>query len=567
MLQELYLENYVLFEKASLDFSSGLNAISGETGAGKSLIAGAISLALGERAKADVIRSGADSAVVSAVFHLDGKTTKSFINETGLEPDDNGNLLFERTIRREGGSKLSINGRPASAASARSAAEHILDIAAQNEHTRITEPAYQQELLDKFGKLEKDVAEYGEAFAKAASLLRRLEAGDSEKERVRRRIEQINDDLELIAQAGYDSESDPYLEDRIRTLSHSEAISAICQKGVDSLYEGEDSIQDALSSLIRETESMTDNCPALKEALECLNEAAAGIDEAVRSYRETESSIDCSPGELESTIERAEMLKKIARRLGCDIAELPEKQDNLSRELDELSGWETDTDEVKEQLNKLLKNVRELGLSLRAKREKVGKKLAKSVAAELNDLEMEQAGFYVELRPLWAEGKDKIGILKSANAGGLDEVEFMLTPNPGEAPSSLSASASGGEASRAMLAVKSALSATHFPPVLFFDEIDAGIGGRLGDTIGAKLSDLAKDRQVIAITHLPQLAAHAKTHLKVSKKVDGKRTTATIESIDGEARVEEIAQMIRGKASTATTMAQAREMLDKSTVK
>jgi DNA repair protein RecN (Recombination protein N) len=562
MLEELYLENYVLFEQASLRFSRGFNIISGETGAGKSLLAGAIGLALGERAAAEVIRSGTDKAVISAVFSLPDNFDKRVLAETGIEPDGEGKLVFERVLRRDGPSRLSVNGRPATAAAARELSVHLLDIAAQNEYTRLVESSYQRELLDKYGKLEKPAEEFAIIFRQALSLHNRLQAGDAEKARVRRRLEEVRYELDLIAQADYVPEEDDKLEHRISALTHAEALQALATKGEGVLYENEGAVQDVLGSLLREAEDMAEYSPALKEVAENLAEAIDRVEEAVRGFREVGESVEAAGDELESLIERAEMLKKLARRLDCEISSLPEKEKALREEEENLSGWEADTASVKRELLSALARAAMAGAKLLEARKKTGKKLAKDVNAALADLGMEQAGFAVEFAPLWKQGDEPEALVTKANAGGLEEVRFLIAPNPGEAASTLAETASGGETSRTMLAIKSALSAAHCPPVLFFDEVDAGIGGRLGDNVGEKMKALSASRQVISITHLPQIAAKADTHLKVAKKVSKGRTLALVEELQGEARVEEIAQMIRGEAATATTRQQAREMLE-----
>lgn len=561
MLEELHLENFVLFEKETLSFAPGLNAISGETGAGKSLVATAIGLALGQRAAAEVIRSGADEAAVTAVFRLDRKLGERLAEEAGVGPDEEGVLALARVVRRDGRNRSSLNGRPASASALRQVSRALLDVSAQNEQTALADPERQRQLLDSFGSCEREAGEFAALFADGAGLLARLEAGDAERERARRRREEVRDDLERLAALRLAPEADAALEERIRAMSHAEAIRSLCNRACALLYDAEDSAHDVTGRLCREAEEFGDCSPELGEAARCLREAAAGLDEAARCFRAAEESASLGAGELEAAIERSEALKAAARRLGCAVDELPQKQDELRREAERLAAWDVDTGQIRKLLDEKLAATAAAGLALREKRAKAAKKLATAVRAELAELGMEQSGFAVELRPLWEKGAPELEIPRRCTAGGLEAAEFMLSPNPGEAPAALRDTASGGENSRAMLAIKAALARIYAQPVLIFDEVDSGVGGRLGETVGLKLKQLARGRQVIVITHLPQVAACAEMHVKIHKRVEGKRTRAAATRLAGAEREEEIAQMIQGKASTATTLRQAREML------
>lgn len=556
MLEELYLENVVLFAKGSIPFGPGLNAISGETGAGKSLVAKALALALGGRASTDAIRAGAETARITAAFLLDPKAAAKL---TDLHED--GRILFERTLARGKPSRLHINGRPAPAATAQELADRLIDVAAQNEQTRLTDPAYQRELLDRFGKLEKPARAYADRYATAASLRARLEAGDAKRAQVARRLEEVRYLLGELEALGYDPESDPGIEERIRALGNAQEIHTLADSAAATLTEEEDAVQDRIARLQREAEALADCSPALREAARQAETALAAVEAMVAAFQDAADGLDGGPEELDQAIERAEALKRVARRLACDPEGIPAREAELRREEERLATWEIDTDEVKARLRAAAHAAAEAGLALRAARAKAGKKLAKAVDRHLQDLGMPEANFTVRLEPLWDESDAPESLVPRATGGGLEEVVFTLAPNPGEAASTLAETASGGEASRAMLAIKTALSAVHAPPLLFFDEIDAGIGGRLGDAIATKLLELAKDRQIVTITHLPQVAARADRHLKVTKRVTGKRTEAGVEVLAEADRVEEIAQMIRGDQANDTTRAQAREML------
>ncbi|MCX7934820.1 MAG: AAA family ATPase [Planctomycetota bacterium] len=560
MLEEIYCENFVLFERASLRFSPGLNAISGETGAGKSLIAQALSFALGERADADWLRAGAEAATVCAVFCIDRQTAAA-LQQAGVEPEAEGKVIFERSLRRDGRTRLAICGRPASAALARAAAARLIDLAAQNEYTRLMDSVYQRWLLDRYGRLADKAEAFAALFKKAASLYQRLQADAAERSRMQARLEQAREDLRRLQAIAYDPRRDSDLETRIRALRHAEEIRALAADGLQALYEGENAAQDTLARLQRECQRLSASSAALAQAASCLEQAEAALGEAVAALRQALEEADCSPGALDALIERAEALKALARRLGCEIGDFPAKEKALVEEIEHLAGWESESEEARSQLQALLPQIIAAGLELRQARQAAARRLARAVKKDLQDLGLEQADFAVEIRPLWREGEPAEEILSRGSENGLEEAVFLFAANPGEKAAALAEIASGGEMSRAMLAIKAALAALHEQAVLFFDEIDTGVGSRLGDAIARKLAVLASARQVIAITHLPQVAAQAQTHLKVSKQVVGGRTIARAEALSGAARIEEVAEMIAGAARTATTRRQAEEML------
>ncbi len=568
MLQELYVRNLVVFSDATLPFAPGLNVISGETGAGKSLIAGAIGLALGARANSDLIRAGEDTAVISAIFSLPDRTQKELrrlIEEAGADPETEESLIFERRLAQAKPGRLSLCGRPVSAGAVTPLAGALIDIAAQNEHTRLVEPAYQRELLDAFGKIS--AAAYSDKFRQALELLRRLEASEAQKERTRLELERIRFKLEKIAAFGFDPSADPQLEARISAMSNAEGIREAAAEGAQILYESDGAVTERVGAVLRKLEDVCECSPAAAEAAECLRSALAAIEDGTRALQQAGDDLDFTPEELDAAITRAEEMKALARLLECPERDLPVPEQiplmesRLRARESELAAWEIDGTQAQTQLESLCREIVALGADLSEKRRRAGGKLAKAVNAELADLGMPQANFSVELRPRWREGEALRKVLEAADSGGIEEICFLLAPNPGEAPSSLAETASGGESSRTMLAIKSALAAAHCPPTLLFDEIDSGVGGRLGEVLGQKLSALARERQIIVITHLPQIAAHADNHIKIAKSVRDGRTTTNFVRLEGEERVEEIAHMIHGSAATATTRQQAREML------
>ncbi len=566
MLEELYVNNLVIFEQASLPLTPGLNVVSGETGAGKSLVTGAISLALGSRANSDMIRKGFEQATVSAVFSAPREKHLKKISEDVGAPTDEP-LIFERRISEGRSSRLALCGRPVSSSNVQPLADALLDIAAQNEHTRLLDQSYQRELLDRFGKIS--TAAFREKFSKATEILRRLESGDAQREKMRLEIERIEYKLEKISDFGFDPESDPLLEERISLMSNADNIRSAAEEGAQTLYEGDGAVTDQIGAVLREVEAYEDCGGEMAQAAEYLRTALAALEDGARALQQAAGDSDFSPEELDAAINRAEEMKNLVRILECPdegvefIQVIPHMETLLNSRLDELASWNIDTAQAEKELDKILVEIITLGAELTAERKKAGEKLAKAVNKELKDLGMPEANFSVELDRLWTETYPPRKILSRCSAAGLEDICFMIAPNPGEAPSTIADTASGGEASRTMLAIKSALAAVHSPPTLLFDEIDAGVGGRLGAVLGKKLQELSKDRQIIVITHLPQIAACADNHLKVTKQIKDGRTVSGVEVLDDNERIEEIAQMIHGEAATETTRKQAKEMFDK----
>lgn len=557
VLEHLRLHNFLLFEKAEFAFSKGLNAVSGETGAGKSLVAKALGLALGGRGGHDIIRSGCDEAVIEAVFRPDVAASP----ELAAWLDKDGRVTVRRGVRRnKDGGGLSVNGKPVTAGSVRSALAPLVDFAAQNEHMRLADPAYQVHLLDAYGKLEAAVERYQAAFRKADGLARRLQAGRQERELVRLRLERAREELAEIDRAGYDASEDATLEDDIREMSNAAGIVRAAAEAAARLEAGEPGPVEALAAAWKMLEKMAAVSPRLAEAAADLEQAMELAESALGKLTGMVGDLDADPQRLDAMIGRSEMLKALAKRLECDVSALPSVRDKLALEIEDLSGWDAGEDEVRARLAAELPLVAEAGLALGRRRRDAAKRLAKAVNRELAGLGMEQAGFLVDFEPLWEEGMPLDDIL-AAGLNGLDGVNFFLSPNPGEAPSAVAGAVSGGEASRAVLAIKAALSEVYRPDLMFLDEVDAGVGARLGRELGMKLDEMASSRQIIVITHLPQIASYADNHLKVTKAVRKGRTSAGVENLTGEARVQEVASMIHGSGANEVTILQAREML------
>ncbi|GHS92045.1 DNA repair protein RecN [Planctomycetales bacterium] len=553
MLEELYLQNFVIFSRGTLPFGAGLNVISGETGAGKSLLADALALALGARADTALIRSGCDRAVVKAVFSAPAAIVER-LNALGVEIEDE-TLLFERHLRAGAAARMLLGGAPVSVAVAREIADQLLDLAAQNEHTRLYAENYQRELLDRFGKI--DLSSYREIFQPALALAKRIAAGDQDQMERQRERERVRYWLDKIAAFNFQPD-DGLLAERIAALTHREQIAAAAATGIAALSDNENSVAAQIAGLVRQLSAAAAHSADLAAAKESLTTALDALNTATRQLQNIELS---ETADLDALIARDEELKTLLRALDCSAAALPAVESEWQRRERELADDEFDAAAARREFDRLWRELLTRGQEIRRRRIAAGEKLAAKVNRELRALEMPQAKFSVAARQFAEVEGEPTARMATITASGLDAVAFMIAPNVGEPARALAQTASGGEAARTMLAIKTALAETQAAETLFFDEIDSGVGGRLGDVLGKKLRELAQSRQVIVITHLPQIAAYAHRHLRVVKESERGQTTTRVEEMTGEARVEEIAQMINGAAATATTREQAREML------
>ncbi|MFW5857344.1 MAG: DNA repair protein RecN [Planctomycetota bacterium] len=564
MLAEFHLRNFVLIEDGTLRFGPGFNVIPGETGAGKSLVATALGIALGrDRFETRHIRKDAETATLTAVFDLPAASARDLAARYELDPEDlEEGLVIERRTSREGRGRITVAGRPTPLSRLRDLGRELIDIAAQGEATALREPARQRELLDRFGGLDADADTVASAHRTLRELVEEQAGGEARRRARREELERVRHHIAELEAIEPDPDGDAEPGARIAFLQHAARIRDFCAEAEDALYERDDAVVSRIGHFAREANDLGEAAPALADAAGHFDAAVGALDEAVRLLRDLAADTDVDEGELDRVAERREALRDLARKHGCDPTELRDVLDALAAREAELSARDADAAQLGPAIESAAAAYRAAALGLRAARERAGRKLAKEVKRRLGRLGMEQADFAVRQTPLVPDDASPAALARDAGAAGLDTVAFALRPNPGEAWGDLETTASGGETTRALLAVKAALSAQQRADVLFFDEIDAGVGGRLAAEIAEELVRLAGDRQVIAITHLPGIAARGATHLRVRKETTGKRTHTRIDPLDDDARVEEIAGMIRGSRSNATTLQQAREMLE-----
>jgi DNA repair protein RecN (Recombination protein N) len=562
VLAELNIRNFALIERQRIPLGPGLNVISGETGAGKSLVVDALKFVLGARAAQDVIRAGEQEAQVEALFYVDAAAERARI--AALLPDiagieEAGELVLSRTIQRGSGqpgsagrSRATVNGRLVPVAQLQELADRLVEVCGQHDTQALFRAAEQREIVDQFGGLERKREAFGRCYEARRAAAERLEALESgARDRAARREALEFQTRELGALAVHAGELDE-LERELARLENAAKVRAALRAAHLGIYESEAAVLAKLAAISRELEAARAAVPELAKVTAAIDEGARILEDAALTCRDLRASFRTDDDRREQVSERIGAIRRAALRYGRDADRLAALLPELERELAALDGSAGDAAALRAEVARLDGELAAKGRELTDGRRKAGERLAREVGRELASLGMQGARLSVELT------------LDPAGAGpcGLDRVELLIRTNAGEEAKPLRKIASGGEASRVMLALKARLAGEGSVPTLVFDEVDANVGGRLGTTIGEKLRELGRRYQVLCVTHLPQIASFAEHHLTVSKATEGGRTFAAIAALDPAARLREIAHMIRGDELTEVTMAEAREMVE-----
>jgi DNA repair protein RecN (Recombination protein N) len=560
VLAQLTVRNVVLIEQLVLELGRGFNVVTGETGAGKSMVVDALSLVLGGRARPDVVRAGATEAEVEALFEVaPGSRAGARLEAAGIPGE--GELVVRRVIQSEGRSRAYVNGRLCTAAQLAEIAADLCDIASQHESVSLTDPATHLEYLDAFGRLEGDRARVAEQVDALAEVVRELEAATAQ-ERGRAEREdflrwQMRDIDELDPRDGEETE----LEHERARLRHAERLQSATRRAAERLYEGEDAVCDELARLGADLDQAAAIDGSLAPLARTVGTARAELSDAARALARYADGVEASPERLAEVEERSFRLQKLLRKHGPSTADLLSHRAALARELASLA---SSSERVAELEAERARRVGDAGAAARAlsrKRRDAAEKLADAIGRELSQLGMGRARVVVEVTPTVASG-EAIGVDGARlTRAGIDRVEFLIAPNRGEEPRPLRKIASGGELSRALLALKRVLADQGPAGTYVFDEVDAGVGGAIAEVIGRSIADIARHRQVLCITHLPQIAALADAHFVVDKTESRGRTHTSVRRLSQSERVEEIARMIGGIRVGEAARRAAAEML------
>lgn len=566
MILEIRIRNVALIPELALVPGKGLSVITGETGAGKSILLGALSLLLGERASADVIRTGCESAAVEGLFGVE-RTPRvaELLEQHGLPPCEDNVLLVKREISRSGRGKCSVNGSLTTLAALSALGQELVDLHGQHEHQSLLQRGRQRDLIDAWGGLLPLRDEVAALFARVqAGREARQRLAMDEAERIRR-LDLLNFQVNEIDDAKLrPGERDALMEEKGR-LANAERMISTLRTVLDVLHRGEDfSVQDALSRSAESVASLAKYDSSLAEMSDGLHAAEVQIEDVVGRLTEYADAFEADPERLEFVEERLDLLQKLMRKYGETEEAVLAFRDRAAAEREGLTHQDEELERLAREEQALTALLANKAFQLSRARADAGAGLAKRLEAELKELGFARAVFEVRVAPR----QDPEGWLPwdgktyRCTASGVDEVEFFIGPNPGEEPKPVSKTASGGELSRIMLAIKVAAADVGGVPTMIFDEIDAGVGGATADAVGRKLAALGKDRQVVVITHLPQIARFAARHFQVAKAVDHGRTSTAVIELEAEERVAELARLLAGEV-TPTALAHARELIRK----
>jgi len=573
LLVELSISNLAIIDHLRLQFSAGFNVLTGETGTGKSIIIDAVSLLLGARASTDLVRTGADGAAVEGVFQLDAETLRALQDEfgaLGLLDDAElaaGELIVRREVSAGGRSSARVNGRAVTQSVLRDLGRHLIDIHGQGDQLTLLQARRHIDFLDRYGGLEEPRAEVAGVVRRLREVREALRALQRDARELARRVDLLTFQVDEIRAARLHPDEEAELRRERTLLANAEKLKLLADSVYELLFEGEErqrSVVDQLGAVVDHMAALQKVDDTLGEQSQTVETALYQLEELARTMRAYRDEVAYDPQRLEQVEERIDLIANMKRKYGDTIAEVLAFADRAQEELDGISHSEERQEELRQTEVELLGELGTLAENLSVARRAAAEALTARVESELKQLGMEHARFIVATdRAEAADGLELGGRRIAFDATGIDRIEFLIAPNPGEDPKPLASTASGGEASRLMLALKTALSEADPVPTLIFDEIDAGIGGRTGRIVGRKLWDLSREHQVFCVTHLAQMASYGETHLRVEKDVVGGRTLSKVQALSPEERVNELALMLGG-AATESTRRSARELLAES---
>jgi DNA repair protein RecN (Recombination protein N) len=559
MLAHLGVKNFVLLEQLDLSLEPGFNVLTGETGAGKSIVIGALGLVLGGRAAPDLVRPGADEAEVEALFDAsDAPRARELCEEAGLEPTDD--IVLRRVVQSSGRSRAYLNGRLCTAAQLSELASELVDISSQHQSVALTDPATHLMYLDAFGKLDGDRSALSAmvddlvAKSKKVAELEEIERGRGQREAFLRF--QLASIEEVSPRAGEVAE----LEAERARLRHAERLGRVTRSAAERLYDKDNAICDELARLAGELGSMCEVDPVLAPLSAGVESARSELVDVARALGRYADGIEADPERLATVEERLFQIGKLVRQHGGDVESVLAAKERMRSEIDSLAGAQDRLGEQRARVAALLSKAGGMARALSKARKKAAVLLGDTIGKELDALGMGRARVVVEVAP--QRGGTDLDV-EGARLGrdGIDRVEFLIAPNPGVEPRPLRRIASGGELSRALLALKRALADGGPAGLYVFDEVDAGVGGAVAERIGRAIADVARHRQVLCITHLASIAAFAKAHFVVDKQEKAGLATTRVARVAGKERLSELARMLAGANVSPAARKAAEEML------
>ena len=552
MLSQLYIENVAVIEKATIEFQKGFNILTGETGAGKSIIIDSMHGILGERTSKDMVRNGAESAFVSGLFTDLTDQAISKLRELGFEPEDDGSVLVQRTIQAEGKSTCRINGRPATVSALKELGKTLMNIHGQHESYHLLSPELHIHYIDESGDLNTLAKEYRSVYQELKQIQSEIGAYATDEAEKLRRIDLLTYQIEELEQANLRENEKEELMERKTTMMHAEKIASAITAAKAAL-DGDESFDGVLSTLTAITASLQDSeqyLPALNPIIQKLHELSYGLEDVSDALREQESQMEFDASELLEIETRLDLLYRLSIKYGQTTEEMLAFLERCKQELIQINHSEETLIQLNETYEILKEKAIQLAKQLSDKRKKTAEQFTKKVKHELQFLNMPGIEFQVE--------QERVPL----NSNGCDKIQFLISVNPGEPAKPIAKIASGGELSRIMLAIQTVLSAHDDLDTMIFDEVDTGISGSAAQKVGLKLHEVSKYAQVICITHLAQIACLADYHLLIQKQVTNHKTYTRVIPLSKEAQTKEIARMIGGEAITPLLLQNAQEMID-----
>jgi len=549
MLRSLSIRDFVIVDKLDLEFAAGFTVLTGETGAGKSILIDALATVLGERAETGLVREGREKAEVSAEFAIDDSAAVTgYLRDNDLAGDD-GTCLLRRVVEASGRSRAYVNGRAATVQQLKEIGEFLVDIHGQHAHQSLLRAAAQRELLDGYAGNAELAAAVAVAFREWQEIRQHRMALETNAQAIAAEREQLEWQVRELDALGFRADEWEDLQTEHKRLAHAASLIEAVEYGLETLSEGEASALSSVASASGKLDNLVDYDPLLKEVMDVLEPARIQLQEAVYSLRHYQQRLELDPGRLRDVEARLDAVHTAARKFKVQIVDIPERLAKMKARLSELETG-LDPAALREREEKAAARYGERGRKLSAARKKAAVDFSRKVTASMQELAMGGGAFEIALNAL-AEG----------TAQGLEQVEFQVAGHAGSTPRPLAKVASGGELSRVSLAIQTVTSQVAAVPTLIFDEVDAGIGGRVAEIVGRMLRDLGKRHQVMCVTHLPQVAAAGDQQWQVAKSAANGKVASQVAVLDRAARVEEIARMLGGVEITDTTRKHAAEML------
>ena len=554
MLSQLFIRDFAIVPKLELTLGPGLTVLTGETGAGKSIIIDALALALGERASSGVIRQGAQRAEITAGFELDKQHhAASWLRDNDLFEDQE--CVLRRLIFQDKASKAYINGRPVPVQMLRELGELLVDVHGQHEHQSLLRREAQRQILDDYAEINQQVTELGDHYREIKSLESRIQTLRQQSDDRNARLELLRYQVKELERLDLGAQEIPQLEEEHARLANGATLLEGVQTAVHSLYDDDEyALVQSLGQITHKLEALARHDPSLEQPLALLQEAAIQFDEAASALHHYLDGLDLDPQRLQWLEQRLSDITDLARKHQVAAEALPQVLERLQQELADTEDADTSVERLEQQLKQLRGAYFGLAQQISEARAQAAQALGQQISEHMQELGMPGGSFAIGLTAL-PEGE--------LSAHGLERIEFLVSANPGQALQPLTKVASGGELSRISLALQVVIASLGRIPTLIFDEVDVGIGGRVAEIVGKRLRKLGATRQVLCITHLAQVAAQGRQHLQVSKRSRQGHTSTYIEGLPGEKRVQEIARMIGGVEISQQTLDHAEDMLNR----